>query len=44
VLSALNKFNVALYDINDTVILNGIARITSEMKRSVEKQKISQEE
>ena len=42
--AALNKFNVALYDINDTVILNGIARITSEMKRSVEKQKISQEE
>jgi len=42
--AALNKFNVALYDINDTVILNGIARITSEMKMNVEKQKLSQEE
>ena len=42
--AALNKFNVALYDINETVILNGIARMTSEMKRSVEKQKLSQEE
>jgi len=42
--AALNKFNVALYDINETVILNGIARITSEMKTSVEKQKLSQEE
>jgi len=42
--AALNKFNVALYDINETVILNGIARVTSEMKRSVEKQKLLQEE
>src|SRR5208283_2176224 len=42
--AALNKFNVALYDINETVILNGIARITSEMKGNVEKQKLSQEE
>ena len=42
--AALNKFSVALYYINETVILNGIARITTEMKRSVEKQKLSQEE
>ena len=42
--AALNMFNVSLYDINETVVLNGIARITSEMKKSVEKQKLSQEE
>ncbi|MGA9408087.1 MAG: 3-hydroxyacyl-CoA dehydrogenase NAD-binding domain-containing protein [Bacteroidota bacterium] len=42
--AALHKFNVSLYDINETVILQGIARITSEMKKSVEKQKLSLEE
>jgi len=42
--AAFNKFSVSLYDINETVILNGIARITSGMKKSVEAQKFSQEE
>ncbi|MGA7161304.1 MAG: 3-hydroxyacyl-CoA dehydrogenase NAD-binding domain-containing protein [Bacteroidota bacterium] len=42
--AALNMFNVSLYDINETVVLNGIARIRSEMKKSVEKQKLTQDE
>lgn len=42
--AALSKFNVALYDINETVIHNGIARIAAGMKKSVERQQLSQEE
>jgi 3-hydroxybutyryl-CoA dehydrogenase len=42
--AAFNKFNVSIYDVNETVILNGIARIVSAMKKSVGKQKLSQEE
>lgn len=41
-IAALNKFTVALYDVNESVVLNGIARITSELKKSVEKQKLLQ--
>ena len=42
--AALNNFSVALYDVNESVIHGGIARITTEMKKGVEKQKYSQEE
>ncbi len=42
--AALNNFSVALYDINESVVHNGIVRITTEMKKGVEKQKYSQEE
>ena len=42
--AALNNFSVSLYDVNESVILNGVARITAEMKKGVEKQKYSQEE
>jgi len=42
--AALHNLNVALYDVNETVVLNGIARVTSEMKKSVEKQKLSQDD
>lgn len=41
--AALNNFSVSLYDINEPVILNGISRITTEMKKGVEKQKLSEE-
>ena len=42
--AAINNFSVSLYDINESVILSGISRITAEMKKSVEKQKLSKEE
>ncbi len=42
--AAINNFNISLYDINESVILGGISRITTEMKKSVEKQKLSKEE
>lgn len=42
--AALHKCTVALYDINEDVIRSGISRITSEMRRGVEKNKISDEE
>ncbi len=42
--AALNNFSVSLYDVNETVVLNGVARITSEMKKSVEKKEFTQEE
>jgi 3-hydroxybutyryl-CoA dehydrogenase len=42
--AAINNFSISLYDINESVILGGISRITAEMKKSVEKQKLSKEE
>jgi 3-hydroxybutyryl-CoA dehydrogenase len=42
--AAVNNFSISLYDINESVILGGISRITAEMKKSVEKQKLSKEE
>jgi 3-hydroxybutyryl-CoA dehydrogenase len=42
--AALNKFNVSFYDINEAVILSGVSRITGEMKKGVEKQKLTQQE
>jgi len=42
--AAINNFSISLYDINESVILGGISRITTEMKKSVEKQKLSKEE
>ena len=42
--AALNGFSVTLYDINESVIHNGVARITADMKKGVEKQKHSLEE
>lgn len=42
--AALKNFSISLYDINESVILSGISRITAEMKKGVEKQKLSKEE
>jgi 3-hydroxybutyryl-CoA dehydrogenase len=42
--AAINNFSISLYDINESVILGSISRITAEMKKSVEKQKLSKEE
>lgn len=42
--AAINNFSISLYDINESVILGGISRITAEMKKSVDKQKLSKEE
>ncbi len=42
--AALYQCNVSLYDINEEVIRTGINRITAEMKKSVEKNKISDED
>ena len=42
--AAINNFSISLYDINESVILSGISRITTEMKKGVEKQKLSKEE
>ena len=42
--AAINNFSISLYDINESVLLGGISRITAEMKKSVEKQKLSKEE
>jgi 3-hydroxybutyryl-CoA dehydrogenase len=41
--AAINNFSISLYDINESVILGGISRITAEMKKSVEEQKLSKE-
>ena len=43
-IAALNKCTVALYDINEEVIRRGVERINFEMKRSVDKSKISEED
>ncbi len=42
--AALHQCSVSLYDINEEVIRTGINRITSELQRGVEKNKISDEE
>lgn len=42
--AALHKCTVALYDINDEVIRRNIERMNFEMKKSVDKSKISEEE
>jgi 3-hydroxybutyryl-CoA dehydrogenase len=42
--AALNQFNVSLYDVNEAVVASGVSRITSEMKKGVEKQKLTQDE
>lgn len=42
--AALHKCTVALYDINEEVIRRGIERVNFEMKRSVDKSKISEED
>lgn len=43
-IAALNKCAVQLYDINEEVIRRGVERINFEMKRSVDKSKISEED
>ncbi|MEW5798217.1 MAG: 3-hydroxyacyl-CoA dehydrogenase NAD-binding domain-containing protein [Bacteroidota bacterium] len=43
-IAALNKCTVALYDINEEVIRRGVERINFEMKRSVDKSKISEDD
>ena len=42
--AAVHNFSVSLYDVNESVILSGISRITADMKKGVEKQKLSKEE
>ena len=42
--AALQKCSVALYDINEEVIRRGIERINFEMKKSVDKSKITEED
>ncbi len=42
--AAMNHFNVSLYDVNEAVVAGGISRITSEMKKGVEKQKLTHDE
>lgn len=43
-IAALNKFTVSLYDINDEVIRRSVEKINFEMKRSVDKNKISDDD
>jgi 3-hydroxybutyryl-CoA dehydrogenase len=43
-IAALQKCSVALYDINEEVIRRGIEKINFEMKRSVDKNKISDDD
>ncbi|NUN68464.1 MAG: 3-hydroxybutyryl-CoA dehydrogenase [Bacteroidetes bacterium] len=43
-IAALKKFTVQLYDINDEVIRRSVERINFEMKRSVDKNKISDDD
>ena len=43
-IAALKKFNVSLYDINEEVIRRSVERINFEMKRSVDKNKISDDD
>jgi 3-hydroxybutyryl-CoA dehydrogenase len=42
--AAVHNFSVSLYDVNESVILSAVSRITTDMKKGVEKQKLSQEE
>ncbi|MDD8019122.1 MAG: 3-hydroxyacyl-CoA dehydrogenase NAD-binding domain-containing protein [Bacteroidota bacterium] len=42
--AALHKINVSLYDINEEVIRRSVERINFEMKRGVDKSKISEED
>ncbi len=42
--AAVHNFSVSLYDVNESVILGAVSRITADMKKGVEKQKLSQEE
>ena len=43
-IAALKKFNVSLYDINEEVIRRSVEKINFEMKRSVDKNKISDDD
>jgi 3-hydroxybutyryl-CoA dehydrogenase len=43
-IAALKKFNVQLYDINEEVIRRSVEKINFEMKRSVDKNKISDDD
>lgn len=43
-IAALKKFNVSLYDINEEVIRRSVETINYEMKRSVDKNKISDDD
>ncbi|MFA6469890.1 MAG: 3-hydroxyacyl-CoA dehydrogenase NAD-binding domain-containing protein [Bacteroidota bacterium] len=43
-IAALNKFNVSLYDINEEVIRRSAERINFEMKRAVDKNKITDDD
>ena len=43
-IAALKKFNVQLYDINDEVIRRSVEKINFEMKKSVDKNKISDDD
>ena len=43
-IAALKKFNVSLYDINEEVIRRSVEKINYEMKRSVDKNKISDDD
>lgn len=43
-IAALKKFNVSLYDINEEVISRSVETINYEMKRSVDKNKISDDD
>ena len=42
--AALSKVNVLLYDVNDTILRQSIERIKAELKKGVEKGKVSPEE
>ena len=43
-IAALKKFNVSLYDINEEVIRRSVERINFEMKRAVDKNKITDDD
>lgn len=43
-IAALKKFNVSLYDINEEVIRRSVEKINFEMKRSVDKNKITDDD
>jgi len=40
---ALSKINVALYDINDTLLRQGIERVRTELRKGIQKGKLSQD-
>jgi 3-hydroxybutyryl-CoA dehydrogenase len=42
--AAVHNFSVSLYDVNESVILSGLSRITADMRKGVEKQKLTQDE